>query len=109
MTGRVTRVALYGGWNYGDPDESFVVASLAEARDMWRDRVDSNGARKCRYPRADGTVEWFYAPCWGQMNPGDVAAYAWLNCDPTDDDPIHEYPDRVLRVGTRGGLSWETA
>lgn len=100
------RVALYGGYNYGDPDETFEVESLSEARAMWEDRVASNGARKCEYRRADGTVEFFYSPCWGESAPGDAAADAWY-VDDDSPDPIGTYPDRRLTVGPRGGLRWE--
>lgn len=109
VTRRVLRVTLWGGASYGHADESFPVASLAQARDMWIDRRDSNGHRRCLDIAADGTESYVYCPCWGDpIDAGEwYAGYAWY-VDPDDtDDPIHDYPDMVLRVGPRGGVRWE--
>ena len=105
---RQLRVTLWGGASYGHADESFPVRSLSQAREMWMDRRDSNGHRRCLDIAADGTESYTYCPCWGDAIDPDYwyAGHAWY-VDADDDDPIHDYPDMVLRVGPRGGVRWE--
>jgi len=106
---RQLRVTLWGGASYGHADESFPVRSLSQARDMWIDRRDSGGHRRCLDIAPDGTEDYVYCPCWG--DPTDLgywyAGYAWYVDHDDDTDPIGSYPDMVLRVGPRGGLRWE--
>jgi hypothetical protein len=79
----------YSVFDVHNPRDAEMFGSLADAKRAFASRVWDN-----------------YYPCVEEAQPDDGGPEAWLFLGASNKHPIigHEYPDRIMRFGRRGGV-----